>query len=104
MKENMKKRYVLLTMFLAFFLVAVPGSSDLFAKDAQVETVDVPLTNPGQPVSLVVGVMGDSVSVVGYSGKTVQVEIRPMKKKRTKRSMGKTRTRKRRKNERDVRH
>ena len=42
---------------------------------AQAQSFTVPLSNPGQPVILEVSVMNGSMSVVGYEGSEVRVEV-----------------------------
>jgi hypothetical protein len=55
---------------ILFCLTLVAGLSD-----AQKQTFAVPLSNPGQPAILEASVMMGSISVVGYEGSDVKVEV-----------------------------
>ena len=57
----------LATLFCLILMSGVLG--------AQPQSFVVPLTNPGQPVILEASVMMGSISVVGYEGSEVQVEV-----------------------------
>lgn len=60
-------RIILITYLLA-------GTFPALAQTEQKEQLTVPLTNPGKPGSLEVGLLNGSIRVVGYGGKEVEIE------------------------------
>lgn len=70
-----KKLFIIFTLLIGIILIC--GSfSVLSAEEPEVHKVDVPLTSPDKPVSLVVEVFMGGIDVQGYNGKTVLVEAK----------------------------
>ncbi|MPR35640.1 DUF4097 family beta strand repeat-containing protein [Salmonirosea aquatica] len=59
---------------ITFLLVFLSGTLPLFAQTAAKEELTVPLSDPNKPGTLEVGLVNGSITVVGYSGKEVQIE------------------------------
>jgi len=62
------------TIKLLYLLVCICTSAPLFAQGDMKEQVVVPLSNPGKPGSLEVGLTNGGIRVTGYDGKEVIVE------------------------------
>lgn len=73
-----KKRSILIlpTVFGIFMLMMLMAAAAVNAQTP--ERADVPLTNPSKPALVKVRIMTGSITVMGYSGKTVSVEAVPM--------------------------
>lgn len=57
------------------FAIAMIASAGLRAQSADKPELVIPITEPGKPYKLNVGLVNGSISVSGYEGKTINVEI-----------------------------
>lgn len=58
-----------------FLMILIPGLlTTLFAQEDIVDELSVPLSKPGEPMSLELGLLYGSIHVTGYEGKTVEIE------------------------------
>lgn len=77
-----KKRSILIlpTVFGICLLIVLMAAAAVNAQTP--ERADVPLTNPSKPALIKISVMTGSITVIGYSGKTVSVEAVAMKREK----------------------
>ncbi|MCP5104211.1 MAG: DUF4097 domain-containing protein, partial [bacterium] len=69
---NKKNISIILSLLLVFVFTAAG-----YAQESTVDKAEVPLTDPSKPALLKASVVNGSISVTGYSGKTILVEARP---------------------------
>ncbi len=75
----MRKKPSILILPAVFGLCLLMVMLTTAAANAQTpERADIPLTNPSKPALVKVSIMFGSINVIGYNGKTVNVEATPM--------------------------
>ncbi|CCH51921.1 hypothetical protein BN8_00879 [Fibrisoma limi BUZ 3] len=70
----------------AIALLLLTGSAPVFAQDDVKEQLVVPLTDPGKPGSMEIGLINGFIHVVGYNGKDVVIDAASDGQRRTTRS------------------